>query len=194
MSATAAGTLLLALGLVVSGCGSGAKAGAASATTAATTTTTTTATGPAGRSGPSSVAFAAYRSCLKAHGVTTFGFRGAGGRPRTATGTTPTPPPTSTSGQRPRGFRGTLTAKQRAAFQACRSKLPSGARSGRGFGRPGRSGGPGGNPAFARYTACLAKHGVEFGSHSAGTATFAKAQAACRALLPAPGGTTTTTG
>jgi hypothetical protein len=114
----------------------------------------------------------------------------------TRTGTTQT----GTTPRRPGGFAGggfgrTLTAKQQAAFTLCQSKLPAGARGGAGGFRRGGTGagGANGNPAFAKYTACLAKHGVKFGTSSAGSTTFAKAQAACRSLLPTPGGGTTTT-
>jgi hypothetical protein len=103
---------------------------------------------------------------------------GQGDRPRTFTApTTTTPRP---HGSRPRsGFFGgrNLTPAQQKAFQACRSKLPAGGR----FGTGARSGSS--NPAFAKYTQCLAKHGVRFGAGGNRT-KFAKAQAACRSLLP----------
>jgi len=168
-----------ALVAVAAGCGSTSSAASAPATTAAGTTTTGAAAG-----------FAAFQACLKQHGITVnFGGRGFR-RPGAAGGTTPTPPPAgqTTTTPRPGGFRRNLTPAQRKAFTACRSKLPAG-----GFGRrPGGFGG-GGNPAFAKYTACLRTHGVTFGSTSPNSTTYKKATAACRSLLPsAPAGTTTT--
>jgi hypothetical protein len=73
-----------------------------------------------------------------------------------------------------------MTAAQRQAFTACRSKLPAG-------GRPG--GGPGrnqSNPAFAKYTACLKQHGVTLGA-SNNQKAFATASAACAKYRPAAG-------
>jgi hypothetical protein len=74
-----------------------------------------------------------------------------------------------------------MTAAQRAAFTACRSKLPAG-------GRPG-GGNRANNPAFAKYNTCLKQHGVTLGASNSPTA-FAKAQAACAKLAPTggPGG------
>ena len=102
-----------------------------------------------------------------------------------------------------------------AAFQACLKQHGITVNfGGRGFRRPGAAGGTtptpppagqttttprpggfggGGNPAFAKYTACLRTHGVTFGSTSPNSTTYKKATAACRSLLPsAPAGTTTT--
>ena len=131
--------------------------------------------------------------------------------PSTTTAPTTTAPTTTggTSTNRRPGFFGggaKLTAKQRQAMAACRSKLPNGGRfrpgvgagrGGFGFGRGG-NGGPS-SAAFKKYTQCLAKHGVTLGKGSQNPATFAKAQAACRSLLPTrpagppPAATTTTT-
>ena len=69
--------------------------------------------------------------------------------------------------------------------------------SGRNGPLPPAGGGGGANPAFAKYTQCLAKHGVKFGTASASGAAFAKASKACAKLRPELGGsasTTTTTG
>jgi len=158
--------LLAGLGFAAAGCGS-SGGGIAAATTTTTTTTTTTRT----------AAFQAFQTCLASKGVRLPSRPfGQGFRPRTATTTTP--------GTRPRGgffTRRNLSPAQQKAFQTCRSKLPAGGRFG-----PGGRGRPFGsrNPAFAKYTQCLAKHGVKFGG--AGDRTkFAKAQAACRPLLPA---------
>jgi hypothetical protein len=74
-----------------------------------------------------------------------------------------------------------MTAAQRAAFTACRSKLPAGG----GFGGGG-GGNRANNPAFAKYNACLKQHGVTLGKSNNQT-TFAKAQAACAKLAPTGG-------
>jgi hypothetical protein len=185
-AAVAAGCLALAaLGLAAAGCGSSSpRAASAPATTARTTT----------GAGRRTAAFGAFQTCLKAHGVATPGFfggprgrlPGAGGPSRQR----PAAPPPGTT-PRPRdGFR-PPTAKERAALAACRSKLPSGTFAG-GRRLPGR-GGPNGNPAFAKYTACLRRHGVTFGSTSSNPAAFRKAQAACAKLLPAAPGAPATT-
>jgi hypothetical protein len=72
-----------------------------------------------------------------------------------------------------------MTAAQRAAFTACRSKLPAGA-------GPGGGGNRANNPAFAKYNTCLKQHGVTLGATNNQTA-FAKAQAACAKLAPTGG-------
>jgi hypothetical protein len=171
----AAVLVIVPLALLAAGCGG------------SSTPTTTAAGAPAG--GAQGAAFTAFTTCLKAHGITTTGF---GRRPRGASG------PSGASGARPRfdgsgprgGFFGrNLTAAQQKAFTACRSKLPAGR-----FG-PGR-GGPGGggtrNPAFAKYTQCLGKHGVKFGASSS-AAVFKRASAACAKLRPVLGGAPTST-
>ena len=178
------------LGFVVAGCGS-----SSAAPPAATTTTTSTTTGSAGAGRFNTAAFQKYQSCLKAHGVTLPQYNrrpGTGGQTRTFTG----PPPgagTSTT-QRRSGFAGrraNLSPAQQKAAQACQSLLPQGSFR---FGQGGRSGGAGGT-AFAKYTQCLAKHGVKFGQSGQSSTAFKKAQTACKSLLPAPTtGTTTTTG
>ncbi|HEY3962609.1 MAG TPA: hypothetical protein VGL84_08790 [Gaiellaceae bacterium] len=189
-----------ALGFVVAGCGS--SSASPPATTTTTTSASTTATGT-GRF--NSAAFQKYQSCLKAHGVTLPQFNrrpGTGGQTRTFTGPrTFTAPPgtgTSTTQQRSGGFAGrsaNLTPAQRKAAQACQSVLPKGSV---GFGQGGRrTGGGASGAAVAKYTQCLAKHGVKFGQSGQSSAAFTKAQTACRSLLPRPtttSGTTTTTG
>jgi len=184
-----AAALLGALGFVVAGCGSSSAAPPA-------TTSTTTPTGGSGGSGATArnpafeAAFQAYRSCLQSHGVAIPRFNGR----RPARGPSSTNPTSTNRFPRPGGsggsggffgrFGANLTTKQRAAIQACRSKLPANGRLG---GRGGfRSGGGNGRPssgAFAKYTQCLAKHGVKFGSAGQNPTTFAKAQTACRSLL-----------
>lgn len=164
------GVLLAGLGFAAAGCG-GAGAGSA----AGTTTNSTTPTGS-----NRAADFQVFQTCLKSKGITLPArpFR-RGNRPRTFTAPTATTP--RTPGSPPRGgfFGRNLTPAQQKAFQACRSKLPSGGRFRTGP-RPGSN-----NPEFAKYTQCLAKHGVKFGLRGNRT-TFAKAQAACRSLLPAP--------
>jgi hypothetical protein len=170
-----AAAVLGAIGLAVlaAGCGGGSSSSAAAP---ATTTAGTTPTAPAG-GGPNSAAFAAYRACLSAHGVTL--------PPRPAGGQGGGPP---AGGAGPQGRFGQLTAKQQQAMTACASKRPAG-----GF-RGGNGSGGQANPAFAKYTACLKSHGVTFGKTSPTSSAFTKATAACKSLLPAStGGTTTTT-
>ena len=196
--------VIVPLALLAAGCGG------SSSPSAAGTTTTNAAVGASG-AGPSA-ALTAFTTCLKQHGVTTAGFGGFGRRPPGASGAFggsgasgrfgPSGAsgrfgPSGASGRRGfgGGFGGNLTAAQQKAFTACRSKLPAGT----GRFRPGGGGGAGGgaNPAFAKYTQCLAKHGVKFGTASASGAAFAKASKACAKLRPAVGGATpatTTTG
>jgi len=152
-----------AVAIVAAGCGSSGSPSAAS-------TTTTTSTG----TGSNSPARSAFTTCLAQHGVKVT--PGAGRPPGGGNG----------SGRPPGGGAGggfaNLTAAQRQAFTACRSKLPAGAGP--------RGGGPGGNqsnPAFAKYTACLKQHGVTFGA-SNNQAAFAKAQTACAKYRPVAGG------
>jgi hypothetical protein len=185
--------VVVPLALLAAGCGGSSNSSAPPTTTAA---------GASGPSGPQSAALAAFTSCLKQHGITTTGFGGFGGRPRGATGRigpsggSGRVGPAGASGRRGGGFGRNLTAAQQKAFTACRSKLPAGT----GRFRPGGAGGAGGgaaNPAFAKYTQCLAKHGVKFGTASASGSAFAKASKACAKLRPAVGGAapaTTTTG
>lgn len=197
--ATASLLVIVPLAFLAAGCGGSSSSGAP----AATTTAGATGAAAAGRS----VAFTAFTSCLKAHGIATTGFGGFGRRPRGASGASGA---FGASGARPRfgsgpvggsGFRGggfggrNLTPAQQKAFTACRSKLPAG--TGRFRPGGGSGGGGGANPAFAKYTQCLAQHGVKFGTASASGAAFAKASKACAKLRPAVGGgtpTTTTTG
>lgn len=174
-SAVALAGIGAACALVVTGCGSSSPAPAT--TTAAATATTTAATGAA--SGASTTAgggFAAYQTCLKAHGVTFpsgggfFRRGGAGGTTTAPTGTTPARP--------------ALSPAEQKGLAACASLRPSG-----GFG----AGGGGGflnssNPAFAKLEACLKQHGVTSESAaSRGSSAFRTAFAACRSLLPAGG-------
>jgi hypothetical protein len=148
-----------AVAIVAAGCGASGSPSASSATT----TTTTTTPGPGGANTADRTAF---NACLAQHGVT-LPARPAGG---------------GGNGQPPAGGPGggggglaNLTAAQRQAFTACRSKLPAG-------GRPG-GGNRANNPAFAQYNACLKKNGVTLGA-SNNQKTFAKAQAACAKLAP----------
>jgi hypothetical protein len=169
--ALALGALIAGLGLLAAGCGSSSTP---SASAAATTTTGTNAQARA-RFG---AGLQAFQTCLQQHGVTVLRFSGR----RPPTGTAPT---TTTTTRRPRGFgfQRNLSPAQQKAFQTCRAKLPQGGFGFRGGRGPNRSGPPANNPAFAKYTQCLAKHGVKFGQTSNRSA-FAKAQTACRSLLP----------
>jgi hypothetical protein len=164
-----------ALAIVAAGCGSSGSPSAASATT--TTTTTTTTPG----SGANTANRTAFNACLAQHGVKLSG-RPPGG------GGNGQPPAGGAGGGGGGGF-ANLTAAQRAAFTACRSKLPAG-----GFGRGAGAGGGGNrsNPAFAKYTTCLKQHGVTLGATN-NQAAFAKASVACAKYRPTAGGATTTT-
>lgn len=160
-------------GLLAAGCGGSGGSKSAASTASTTTTSASAARAP-------TAALQSFRTCLSAHGVT---LRRPAAPPRTANGK----PITRARG---RGRSATfllqrLTPAQRKAFQACRSKLPNGGRF-RGFGG-GRPGGRA-NSAFAKYTRCLAQHGVKFGTTGQSASAFRKAQAACRTLLPAPAG------
>jgi hypothetical protein len=156
-----------ALAIVAAGCGSNGSPSASSATQA---TTTTTATGTGGNT----AARQAFQTCMTQHGVT---ITPGAGRPGGGNGSGQ--PPAGGGGGGGGGGLSNMTAAQRQAFTACRSKLP---------GRPG-GGGPGGNqsnPAFAKYNACLKQHGVTLGASNS-QKTFAKAQAACAGLAPKGG-------
>jgi hypothetical protein len=154
------------LAIVATGCGATTSPSASSATTSTTATTPGAGANTAGR--------AAFDACLAQHGVKL--------PPRPAGGG-------GGNGQPPAGGGGgggglaNLTAAQRQAFTACRSKLPAGA-------GPRGGGGRANNPAFAKYNTCLKQHGVTLGK-SNDPATFAKAQTACAKLAPVPGGSTT---
>jgi hypothetical protein len=155
-----------AVAIVAAGCGSSSSPSASSATT------TTTTTG----SGANTADRTAFNACLAQHGVKPPARPSGGGNGQ---------PPAGRPGGGGGGGLANLTAAQRQAFTACRSKLPGG-------GFPGRGGAPGANasnPAFAKYTACLKQHGVTFGANNNQTA-FAKASAACAKYRPAAGGST----
>jgi hypothetical protein len=147
------------LALVVAGCGS-------SSPSASSATTTTTTTG----SGANTANRTAFTACLAQHGVKLPGRPPGGG--------------SGGNGQPPAGGGGglaNLTAAQRQAFTACRSKLPAGTRPG--------GGNRASNPAFAKYTACLKQHGVTLGA-SNNQKAFARASAACAKYRPTAGGST----
>jgi hypothetical protein len=163
--------LVVALAVIVAGCGGASSPSSSGATTAPTTTAPTTTNG----SGTQSAAFKTFQTCLANAGIkTNFG----GGRP----GGGGTPP---AGGTRPAGggFGGArnLTAAQQKAFTACRAKLPAGFTPGGGAGRPN---GGAANPALAKYTTCLKQHGVTLGA-STKAAAFKKASAACAKYAPA---------
>lgn len=175
----AGATAVGALAIVAAGCGSSGSPTAASATTTTTTTTTST---PG--SGANTANRTAFNTCLAQHGVKLSG-RPPGG------GGNGQPPAGGAGGGGGGGGFANLTAAQRAAFTACRSKLPAGG-FGRGAGAGGGGGGNRSNPAFAKYTTCLKQHGVTFGATS-NQAAFAKASAACAKYRPTAGGATTPT-
>jgi hypothetical protein len=200
-----AGALAVVLVVGLAACGGGSGKPAAAASTTSTTT--------AGR-GRFGAAFAAFTSCMSQHGVKLQlprrtgngprptgeagatpggggGFRGGGGF--FGAGTTPSSLPP-----------GVTASQYQAAVSTCRSKLPTG-----GFG-----GGARGGAATAAYRSCMSDHGVTlpsfggFGSSSSSSTTasssppttfdrtspkFVAANKICMALLPARGGTTTTT-
>jgi hypothetical protein len=161
-----AATPVVAMALVAAGCG-GSSPTAVSTTTTSTTTTT----------GGAATATAAFRACLAKAGVNLPAGFGNGRPPQGGSGQAP-----PGAGQvPPTGRQPSLTAKQRSAFASCQSKLPAGAR-GRGFPPRGQS-----NPALAKYTSCLRKHGVTFGA-SNNQSAFKKASAACAKYAPATGG------
>jgi hypothetical protein len=152
--------LTLAGALTAAGCGGSSGANASSATTSTGSSSTQ--------------AGAAFRDCLAKHGLKLPAGFGRNA-PRPGSGQPP-------QGQPPQGARRfNPGGKEAKAFAACRSKLPAGARA---FtGGTGRQG----NPAFAKYTSCLRKHGVTFGG-SNNQAVFKKASAACAKYAPKPGG------
>ncbi len=78
-TAGALALVVVPLALLAAGCGGSSNA------SAPPTTTTSAASGPAA-GGAGSAAFAAFTSCLKAHGIATTGFGGFGRRPRGASG------------------------------------------------------------------------------------------------------------
>lgn len=163
-------SLLVVLAVAAAGCG-----GSSTSSTSTNATTTTGSSSAAGRT----AATAAFQSCLTQHGVKLSGApRGAqppaGGQP---------PANGQAGSQPPAGAQGTpgLTAAQRRAFTACQSKLPANLR-----GRLGQRPTAASNPALAKYTACLRKHGVSFGSTNNQTA-FRKASTACAKYAPKAG-------
>jgi hypothetical protein len=191
-----AGTGLLAA------CGS---SGSASPTTAAAASQS--AGGPTTTSSRQA-ALQAYTNCLKDHGMTVpaggfggFGRGGPGGTDDAGSAPTPSTPRTTLSPAQQQAFT--------AARQACQSLLPAG-----GF---GGGGGARNTAAFQAYLSCLKDHGVTipttttaapgsatstggrggFGGGLGGInrndPTFIAANKVCQALLPTPGGSTTTT-
>jgi len=178
--------LVLGCAFVVSACGSSSAAPASSSTGSTTTTTTTTGSGTT-----SSAGFTAYRNCLQSHGLTLpqgggFSRRGATGArgPSGARGASGAGGFFRRGGSGPtgtRGFAGNLTAKQQKALAACAKLRPAGG----GGGFFGGGSGAANNPAFAKFEACLKKHGVQTGSTAdRNSSSFQAALSACRSLLP----------
>ena len=198
--ATAGGLLVVGCALLVAACGSSSASPNTTSAPATTTATggATTTTGTAGSAG-----FAAYRSCLQAHGVTFaagggggfgggFGGAGAGGAGAgagaAAAGGADTTGTTTTGSGASGRFRGRpRTAAEQKAYTACASLRPTGGGAfGGGFG--GGGGGFASSPAFAKFQSCLQSHGVQAGSAPDRTSTtYQSAFAACRSLLPAGG-------
>ena len=167
------GVVLLGLvGFVASGCGSSSGAGAvtSAASTTATTTPATDAAAPGGAD------LAAFRACLREHGVDDSGFgqgpRGGFGGGPPADGSNPTPPADGSSPTPPAGANS-------EAFEACRDLMPAG---GGGFRGPN-----GGGEAFQAYRDCLEEQGVDMASADRASDEFQQATAACEDKLPAGG-------
>jgi hypothetical protein len=184
----AAAMAIGALGILLAACSS---AGSAS------TTSTTTASGSKGSTakGSTSAAFAAYTKCLSQHGVTLPNFKGrpsggggpeGGFTPGSGGGGTPGSGSFPGRGAGAGGFAN--NPKYAAAEKACASLRPKG--GGFGFGGRGAN-----SAAFAAYTNCLKLHGVTVtnGVPDRSSSAFATASAACAALRPTPGSTTSTT-
>jgi hypothetical protein len=164
---------------------------------------------------PAQKAFAAYRSCLSAHGVKLpartqrpggagGGGANTGGAPPSTTGGAGSAGAGSAGGaaRQGRSFgsgnfvprnlpKGVTAKKYLAAQKACMSKLPAGGFGG--FG--GRS-----TPQFQAYLSCLKDHGVKVPTGSTGLRglnrndpAFQAANQICGALLPARPGTAPTT-
>jgi hypothetical protein len=162
-----AATPVVAIALVAAGCGGSSPTAASQATTSTTAT-----------AGGGSAETAAFRACLAKAGIKLpSGF----GNARPPQGGPGQAPPGGAGQTPPNGRQPSVNAKQRRAFASCQSKLPAGARAG-GFPRGGQS-----NPALAKYTSCLRKHGVTFGG-SSNQSAFKKANAACAKYAPAAGG------
>ena len=191
----AAGLVGVACVLVVSACGSSSAASSSApsgTTTGDVVTTTPAATGATGSTGANG--FAAYTSCLKAHGVS-FPQGGGGGffRRGGATGSIGATGPTGATGAsgRFRSGRPAPTAAQQKALAACASLRPTGGfgfGGGRGGGTGAGGAGAGGfanNPTFQKFEQCLTSHGVAAGAGADRTSpAFQTAFAACRSLLP----------
>ncbi len=173
--------------LVAAGCGTkSSPAGASTATS--------------GKSGSSS--FTAYRDCLAKNGVklpSGAGFRGAGG----SGGAAGSGAPTGTFPARGTGTGPGAALRNNPAFQkaqkACASLRPTG-----GFG------GGAGSTAFQAFASCMSSHGITVrgrgfgGSGSSSTSVpattvdtsspqYQAAYGTCKALLPTPGASTSTT-
>ena len=174
--------LFLATGvtMVLASCGGG------SSSDRARTTTPPTSTGSAG----SGAITAALRDCLKSHGVELPAGvgNGQGGFPGPGAadggGANGATPPSLPSGFDPE--------KMQQAFKDCGGSFPNG-------------GSPGGanSQAFQAYTSCLRDHGVKvptssstpgaFPNFDRTSSSFVAANKVCRALLPSPSASPSTT-
>jgi len=119
--------------------------------------------GGSGSGNSSSSSLAAYRNCLKAHGVN-LPANFTGRRPSGSYPTGSVPSGTFPTGSFPQGSRpgGLGNAKFRSVNSACRSKLPKGSTSG----FPGGGGGNGtpGNGSlsnFQAFSSCMSDNGVK---------------------------------
>ena len=185
MSRSVASALVLALvcaAATLSACGGSSPSSGASATTPAG--------GAAG--GPNSAAFAKFRDCLKAQGVTVPPGPGRGGGYG--------PPPGGANGGPPAGGGTQQTPEQRKAMQACAKYRPQGAGPG-GGGRQNAA-------AFTPYLNCLKAQGLNVDVNAGFNALrsikqndpkLQPALKACASKLPppprpqgAPGSTSTT--
>jgi hypothetical protein len=156
---------VLAVTLVLAGCG-GSSSGSAGAASSASATSTAAA----------SAGLSAFRTCLKQHGVTIKPGQFSA-RPRASF--TPTALPTGSPRPRP-----SLSGRDSAAFQACAKYAPAG--FGGGFGRAIS------NSALAAFKSCLGQNGVKVTGTSASavlgelrnsTGKTAAAVRTCRVLL-----------
>jgi hypothetical protein len=166
--------------LALSGCGG--SSGSTDASGAGAT--------PTASSAATSTSFAAFESCLKAHGVKTGGF-GSGTRPFSTA--SPRPHPSGTFTRRPGGF----TGANSAAFKACEKYAPAG--FGRGFGNFGNGFRGISASALAAFKSCMSQNGVKvtgttaqqiFRSLRNATGKIATADKTCRVLLQPSASTT----
>ena len=201
-------TAILLTALLIAGCGGSSSAAKTSTHTGTTSVSKGTASAKAAR--------AAFRSCLRQHGVPLPSHHARGLRAHHRAGSSGAP----ASGTTPAGgagggagIRALVKAKFAKVFEACRSKL---GRSGRGFGRhlgvgARRFGRHFSTAALDAYVSCVRRSGYPampepntsgkgsvFPASVRKSAAFRAASAKCvsilrRALLPSAAGSTTAT-